>query len=373
MKDVFEVETDGTYTFKVTTDKAKERSKKIEINMKEIVYTITYNANGGSGAPDSQTKSYGYDITLSSTIPTRPEYDFLGWSTSSTATTATYTAGSKFSSNANTTLYAIWRLSYSNITAKMVAENPEIYYGLKVTSYTSVNGQSDWRIFYSDWKEKSEEQNTDNPTDTHIFLITGDNINTTETNRINSATRMTTSNYSAYWKSAPAYQTVDSTTLTRFKATEYNINAHEGSINSNCVSTLLNDNNWSSYKDSGNQAEKAIGGSTVEMWMDSWNSRYPEDKVYRSKGDLGYKVSGITSSVIGYNNKLYYPHISYYNGTNGYWLASPSSVEPNGRAVLCVDYRGAMNAGDYSDNDHLGVRPVVSLNSGITVNAVDAE
>lgn len=34
-------------------------------------YTIKYNANGGSGAPSSQTKTHGTNLTISSTIPTR--------------------------------------------------------------------------------------------------------------------------------------------------------------------------------------------------------------------------------------------------------------------------------------------------------------
>ena len=71
-------------------------------------YTISFNANGGSGAPASQTKTYGVTLTLSSTKPTRTGYTFLGWSTSSTATSATYSAGGTFTTNANTTLYAVW-------------------------------------------------------------------------------------------------------------------------------------------------------------------------------------------------------------------------------------------------------------------------
>ena len=263
--------------------------------------------------------------------------------------------------------------SYSNVTAAMVAEHPEIYYGLKVTDYTSKNGQSDWRIFYSDG--------------THIFLITGDYINTSETNRINTtATGMTTSKYSAYWaiNSVPAFQTVDSTTLTRFKATEYTLQS--GINNSKCVSTLLNDNNWSSYKDSGNKAEKAIGSPTVEMWMDSWNARYPKssDKIYRkastSTSYPGYYVGTSSdptgsysinnSAKEGYSNKLYYPHTSSYNGTNGYWLASPSAFDSN--FVLRVDYNGFVSYSNYYYS-YLGVRPVVSLNSGITVNAENVE
>lgn len=81
-----------------------------------FAYTITYNANGGSGAPSSQTKYYGTNLTLSSTVPSRSGYKFLGWSTSSTATSATYQPGSTFSTNANTTLYAVWQPNSYSIT-----------------------------------------------------------------------------------------------------------------------------------------------------------------------------------------------------------------------------------------------------------------
>jgi len=255
----------------------------------------------------------------------------------------------------------------------MVAEHPETYYGLKVTNYESKNGQNDWKIFYSDG--------------THIFLITGDYINTAETNRINLATGMTTSNYSVYWKydSIPAFQTVNDTTLTRFKAKEYNVNDHKDNPNSQCVSTLLNDNNWSSYKDSGNKAEKVIGSPTLEMWIDSWNARYPKssDQIYRKAStDTSYPGYYVGTSEIpstdkfdnsgkdGYSNKMYYPHTANYNGTYGYWLASPSAY--GDYYVLRVGCSG--NVGYFRCIDsNMGVRPVVSLNSGITVNAEDAE
>lgn len=85
-------------------------------------YTISYNANGGSGAPSSQTKTHGAALTLSTTKPTRANYTFLGWSTSATATTATYAAGGKYTANASATLYAVWERSYTkpiiyNLTA----------------------------------------------------------------------------------------------------------------------------------------------------------------------------------------------------------------------------------------------------------------
>ena len=74
-------------------------------------YSITYNANGGSGAPSSQGVYAGVTYTLSSTQPTRTGYTFLGWSTSSTATTATYQPGASVTPNGNLPLYAVWSIN----------------------------------------------------------------------------------------------------------------------------------------------------------------------------------------------------------------------------------------------------------------------
>ncbi len=269
----------------------------------------------------------------------------------------------------------------NNITAQMVAEHPETYYGLKVTNYESKNGQNDWRIFYSDGE--------------HIFLITGDYVDLSVANRLNSNTGMTKqgSKYIVNWSSAPSsLQTVEETVKTRFMATGYTLNSSKN--NSKCVSTLLNASNWESYKDNGNMAEYAVGGSTIEMWMDSWNKlcdkKYnkPSDKLYCNNTNAdGYyvgtsskpKSTYISSSVMnqkeGYKNStLYYPRKSGVsdgdNNCNYYWLASPSAYDSN--RVLDVGYGGYVGS-DYYDYTGVGVRPVVSLNSGIKVNATEAE
>lgn len=80
---------------------------------KANTYAVNYNANGGTGAPASQTKTYGVALTLSSTKPTRTNYNFKGWATSASATTATYSAGSKYTANSAVTLYAVWELAYT--------------------------------------------------------------------------------------------------------------------------------------------------------------------------------------------------------------------------------------------------------------------
>ena len=71
-------------------------------------YTVSYNANGGSGAPSAQTKTKDVSLTLSMTRPTRAGYNFLGWATSSSAASAQYQPGSTYTANANITLYAVW-------------------------------------------------------------------------------------------------------------------------------------------------------------------------------------------------------------------------------------------------------------------------
>lgn len=80
---------------------------------KANTYTISYNANGGSGAPGSQTKTYGTALTLSSTKPTRTNYTFKGWSLSANSTTVAYSAGGSYTENAGVTLYAVWQLNYT--------------------------------------------------------------------------------------------------------------------------------------------------------------------------------------------------------------------------------------------------------------------
>lgn len=74
-------------------------------------YKITYNANGGSGAPGSQTAWKDQTLTLSSTKPTRTGYTFQGWATSDSATSVKYSAGGKYEFTADTTLYAVWKVN----------------------------------------------------------------------------------------------------------------------------------------------------------------------------------------------------------------------------------------------------------------------
>lgn len=85
-----------------------------QYNSSTSYYNITYNANGGTGAPSSQTKSKGIGIYLSSTKPTKSGYTFLGWSTSSTSTTVYYQPGDYYDIDADLYLYAVWEQSQTS-------------------------------------------------------------------------------------------------------------------------------------------------------------------------------------------------------------------------------------------------------------------
>ena len=257
----------------------------------------------------------------------------------------------------------------------MIASKPYQYYGKTVINYTSLNGQSNWKIFYSNG--------------TNIFLITGDYVQNSKINK--TATKMSTGGtYRAWWElNKPVMQTVTDETKTLFMATGYTLNSSKN--NSKCVSTFLNTNNWNKFLDNENgtgKAKAAIATPTIEMWVKSWNNLYKnvDGELFCNKtNDYGYYV-GTSSSPItekieasvmkakkGYQNKLYYPYTS--NVSDGsdncsfYWLASPSTY---GNDYLReVNYGGALGYNTYRDGKS-GLRPVVALNSGITVDARDS-
>ena len=72
-------------------------------------YMVSYDANGGEGAPAAQVKEKGKALKLSTVIPTRRHFTFLGWATTRTAKSAQYKAGASYTKDADVTLYAVWK------------------------------------------------------------------------------------------------------------------------------------------------------------------------------------------------------------------------------------------------------------------------
>lgn len=71
-------------------------------------YYISYNANGGSGAPSTQSKYEGETIALSSVTPTRTGYVFAGWTVDNGSGRVDFNPGFQYSNNCSVTFYAVW-------------------------------------------------------------------------------------------------------------------------------------------------------------------------------------------------------------------------------------------------------------------------
>ena len=105
---------EGEFTFTSTSPTINVAYTKIVVPTYN--YYLRYDANGGTGEPDTQStlKTTATSVTfrVSSTEPTRTNYTFLGWSFDPTATLADYVGGDTVtlnSGNPDRTLYAVWK------------------------------------------------------------------------------------------------------------------------------------------------------------------------------------------------------------------------------------------------------------------------
>ena len=105
----------------------------VNVKVKAKFFGIFFNASGGIGAPVGQTQENGTGLVISSDIPTRPGYTFLGWSTVEGATEPQYQPGDTYIGEGEVTFYAVWELGCPG----------EHSYSYKVTSEptTAVTGQ----------------------------------------------------------------------------------------------------------------------------------------------------------------------------------------------------------------------------------------
>ena len=87
------------------------------------VYVVSYDANGGSGAPDEQVKDGGSSLTLSSIVPTREGYTFAGWNTAADGSGTAYEAGTEYTTEDDATLYAQWTEKKTKILDEAATDN----------------------------------------------------------------------------------------------------------------------------------------------------------------------------------------------------------------------------------------------------------
>ena len=136
---------DSIYVWRFSSNNAP-RLRSIEIH-RPASYTLTYNANGGEGAP---AEEYLAPVagTLSSVVPTREGYVFANWNTEEDGSGTKYAAGASFTMpEENITLYAQWGqvlydnyfyklYSTSNVEASALVSAAEFPSYMDVAAYT---------------------------------------------------------------------------------------------------------------------------------------------------------------------------------------------------------------------------------------------
>ena len=106
------------YIWTKVLDNAGNRAEETKISPAyNVGYQILYDANVGTGAPKEQRKVHGTELKISETIPTRTGYEFQGWATANTATTAELKVGGNYTTDKAVKLYAVWKkYKYLNTT-----------------------------------------------------------------------------------------------------------------------------------------------------------------------------------------------------------------------------------------------------------------
>jgi len=104
-------------------------------------YAVNYEANEASNVPTTQYKIENETLVLSTQIPTRSGYNFLGWDTSSQANTVVYQPGDNYELDQAITLYAVWQkkvitsftLSSSSIALVEQGDSKEVTFNVSPT------------------------------------------------------------------------------------------------------------------------------------------------------------------------------------------------------------------------------------------------
>ena len=108
--------TQGSYTAYMQTIPSYSNAASIVTIFNPTIRTLYFDANGGTGAPSSQTgtdNGSGAVITISATKPTRTGYSFSKWNTNSSGTGTDYNPSGSITLTSDVTLYAIWTESAS--------------------------------------------------------------------------------------------------------------------------------------------------------------------------------------------------------------------------------------------------------------------
>lgn len=304
----------------------------VKIEKPVAKYTVTYNANGGTGeVPNSVTQKENTVVLVDfETLPTKEGYDFVGWATAEKAKEAeyTFTGRKEFTLGENVTLYAVWMiLNYQieyNLEGGSVLENPTTYtvessditlkkpikHGYDFVGWTGSNGttaelnlkiakgSTGNKTYTANWKPEYiggiADYHANGVEDWRIFLDDGTNIYLIASDYVPVSGLilgneiLTNGDYGvgAQVKLAPDGDHIEAGTLRAW---------------------LCNESYWTEYA-TGFDAATALGGPTLSQVTQSYNMKYNESRSFASGSRL--------PSDIVYDGSLYVSHIGKWEGVN---------------------------------------------------------
>ena len=141
---------------------------------------LHYNANGGTGAPATQSDSINAaspsgskTFTISSTKPTRSGFIFKGWAENSAATTPGYQPGGTISVpyDSSKTLYAVWEEAKLTITSEPATKSLKVGQSWSYTPTANVSGFT-VTVTGADWLSVSNGKISGTPTVKGSYNIT---------------------------------------------------------------------------------------------------------------------------------------------------------------------------------------------------------
>ena len=244
-------------------------------------------------------------------------------------------------------------------------------YGDKVKY--SADGIDEWKIFYNN--------------DGNVFLISSDII---PNDKIKNEKITKSGQYTAYLDVSNISMDASSVSddIAKKFLWNYRLNYKVSYANTRCLSQAFFDvEHWSNFVDE-KYAESAIGAPTMEMWIRSWNEKYPNDLLYYEiTDDIGYKVSydngsfdlsiqpDVMNTKDGWKygkesdcDNLYFPRHEGFSDDDetcwGYFIAcnmwGDRTKSGYGNGIAMVDFPGRIHTGNYWGK-YYAFRPVVCL------------
>ena len=263
------------------------------------------------------------------------------------------------------------------ITAADLANgNKEEIYGAVIDGYEcSSAGVDEWQIFYAD--------------ESNIYIISSDyipyenipnsTINGTSTNNkpVKGSGKRAACFSGVLDDYSEGAEEITNPVIQALNSDFFNNYTTSTNSNMQAVAYMLDTEAWSAF--AGDNAEYAIGGPTIELFLKSYNEKYPDENYnnerYQAKAtsEVGYKVSGDGGNTwIGSFSMSYFLNeedstyvINSGDNAGGMWIASPADFYPLDYLIIIYSTGKMSTTGNRTTSPSFGFRPIVCLNSNV--------